>query len=41
MGIDRITVRTSQVTYQFYQKQEFILKSIKKDYWWKGFDIMN
>ena len=31
MGIDRITVRTSQVTYQFYLKQGFILKSIKKD----------
>ena len=40
MGIDRITVRTSQVAYQFYQKQGFILKSIKKDYWAKGFDII-
>ncbi len=39
MEIDRITVRTSQVAYQFYQKQGFILKSIKKDYWAKGFDM--
>ncbi|MGJ1325009.1 GNAT family N-acetyltransferase [Sphingobacterium faecium] len=37
--IDRITVRTSQMTYLFYQKNGFILNQIVKDYWAKDFDL--
>lgn len=39
--IDRITVRTSQLTYLFYQKNGFILNQIVKDYWAKDFDLYN
>lgn len=34
-----INVRTSQFTYLFYEKSNFVLQSIKKDYWAKGFDL--
>jgi ribosomal-protein-alanine N-acetyltransferase len=37
--IDRISVRTSQLTYLFYQKNGFILNQIVKDYWAKDFDL--
>lgn len=37
--IDRITVRTSQLTYLFYQKNGFILNQIVMDYWAKDFDL--
>lgn len=38
-AISLITVRTSQLTYLFYQKNGFILNQIVKDYWAKDFDL--
>jgi ribosomal-protein-alanine N-acetyltransferase len=39
--IQKIKVRTSQVAYQFYQKQGFVLVETIKDYWAEGFDLFN
>lgn len=35
----KITVRTSQFVYKFYEKQGFEVKHTIKDYWAKGFDL--
>lgn len=35
----KITVRTSQVAYRFYEKMGFKTTEIIKDYWAKGFDL--
>lgn len=37
--IKAITVRTTQLTHEFYQKNGFELKEVKKDYWAEGFDL--
>ena len=37
--VDRITVRTSQLAFRFYEKSGFRLKTVEKDYWAKGFDL--
>lgn len=36
---NKIKVRTSQLSYKFYEKLGFQLKEIKLDYWQKGFDL--
>ncbi|WP_455511399.1 GNAT family N-acetyltransferase [Butyricimonas paravirosa] len=38
-NIQKITVRTSQLAYKFYEKQGFELNEVKEDYWAKGFDL--
>lgn len=38
-NLTNIIVRTSQMTFPFYQKQGFQIREIKPDYWAKGFDL--
>ena len=40
-SIQRITVRTAQVAYKFYEKQGFEVIEVIKDYWAAGFDLYN
>jgi ribosomal-protein-alanine N-acetyltransferase len=37
--IKRITVRTSQLAYRFYEKEGFALMEIIPGYWGEGFDL--
>ena len=38
-SIHKITVRTSQLVYRFYEKHGFVLLEIVPDYWSKGFHL--
>lgn len=35
----KITVRTSQMVYRFYEKHHFLLQEVVRDYWADGYDL--
>ena len=37
--VEKIVLGTSQHTYKFYEKNGFVLKEVRKDYWAKDFDL--
>ncbi len=39
IGVKKIVVRTSQITYKFYEKQGFKLVETIKNYWAEGYDL--
>lgn len=38
-SVQKVTVRTSQLAWKFYEKFGFVLKYTQKDYWAEGFDL--
>ncbi|KAA9338824.1 GNAT family N-acetyltransferase [Adhaeribacter soli] len=38
-AINQIVVRTTQLTYRFYEKMGFRLERTEKDFWAEGFDL--
>jgi len=38
-AVKLVVVRTTQLTYQFYEKMGFGLEKIEKDFWAAGFDL--
>ncbi|MFD1096095.1 GNAT family N-acetyltransferase [Salegentibacter chungangensis] len=38
-GVEDLIVRTSQLTYKFYEKMGFDLEQVEKDFWAKGYDL--
>lgn len=38
-SFDSIRVRTSQLTYQFYEKMGFVLNNVQENYWAEGIDL--
>lgn len=39
LNVELIVVRTTQLTYKFYEKMGFQLEKVEKDFWSKNFDL--